>query len=123
MTIPTRATRAEQCERVPRRLQASLVPKGVMRMQSRMGRIGGRIWTDTAPIKGRRARPYLSELGCHTVAPCGELLRHPNCAPQVGLAQKGQRRSDGGREGCVGAGTPRYLRSTMRSGLLAQAEE
>ena len=27
--------------------------------------VRGRIWIDTAPIKRRRARPYLSELGCH----------------------------------------------------------
>ena len=39
---------------------------------------GGRIWTDTAPFKRRRARPYLSELGCH-----GRSLRGATAASQL----------------------------------------
>ena len=56
-----------------------------------------------------------------TVAPCGELQRHPNCAPQVGIGEGGQHRSDGVGEGGVGAGTPRDRTSESRSELLAQA--
>ena len=39
---------------------------------------GGRIWTDTAPIKRRSARPYLSELGCH-----GRSMRGAHAASQL----------------------------------------
>ena len=42
---------------------------------------------------GGLAHTYLSWAA--TVAPCGELQRHPNCAPQVGIGEGGQHRSDG----------------------------
>ena len=43
--------------------------------------VGGRIWTDTAPIKRRRARPYLSELGCHGRSMWGALAASQLCTP------------------------------------------
>ncbi len=63
--------------------------------------VGGRIWTDTAPIKRRRARPYLSELGCHGRSMWGALAASQLCTP--GGDWRGGptplRRSGGG--GCI----------------------
>ena len=43
--------------------------------------VGGRIWTDTAPIERRKARPYLSELGCRGRSMRGALAASQLCTP------------------------------------------
>ena len=62
---------------------------------------GGRIWTDTAPFKRRRARPHLSELGCHGRSMRGATAASQLCTP--GGDWRGGptplRRSGGG--GCI----------------------
>ena len=49
---------------------------------------GGRIWTDTAPIKRRRARPYLSELGCPRSLHVGSSCGIPTVHPRWGLGRR-----------------------------------
>ena len=56
--------------------------------------VGGRIWTDTAPIKRRRARPHLSELGCHGRSLRGATAASQLCTPGVDWRGVQERRAN-----------------------------